>query len=105
MSFLNQTETPKAAKLDNVTAVEGADATFNLKITGGKPKPQVKWFIEEEEIITVSNEQYEVTEEEDSFTLTIKSVKTDNSGNYYAQLINETGSFNSNKATLTVNSM
>ncbi len=76
-----------------------------MKVIGGKPKPQVKWFIEEEEIITVTNEQYEITEEEDSFTLLIKSVKIENSGNYYAQLINETGSFNSNKATLTVNSM
>ena len=87
-----------------MTAVEGSDATFYLKITGGKPKPQIKWFIEEEEIITVTNEQYEVTEEEDFFTLIIKSVKLENTGNYYAQLINETGSFNTNKATLTVNS-
>ena len=98
-------EIPKAGKLENVTAVEGSDASFNLKITGGKPKPQVKWFIEEEEIITINNEQYEVTEIEETVILTIKNVKTENTGNYYAILINEAGSVSSNKAQLIVNSM
>ena len=97
-------ESPKAGKLENVTAIEGTDANFNLKITGGKPRPQIKWFIEEEEIITSSNEQYEITEQEDTFILIIKSVKMENSGNYYAQLINETGLVSSNKAQLIVNS-
>ena len=96
-------ELPKSSKLENVTATEGTDATFNLKITGGKPKPQIKWFIEEEEIITIENEMYEVTEVEETVTLTVKNVKTENQGNYYAQLINDAGTTNSNKATLTVN--
>lgn len=46
---------------------------------------------------------YEVTEVEEIVTLTVKNVKTENQGNYYAQLINDAGTTNSNKATLTVN--
>ena len=102
--YNSNVEIPKAGKLENVTATEGTDATFNLKITGGKPKPSVKWFIEETEIITVENETYEVTETEEVVSLTVKNVKTEHSGNYYAQLVNEAGSFESNKASLTVNS-
>ncbi len=98
-------ENPKSGKLENVTATEGNDATFNLKITGGKPKPQIKWFIEEEEIITISNETYEVTEIDETVSLTIKNVKTENAGNYYAHLYNEAGTYNTNKAQLIVNRM
>ena len=47
---------------------------------------------------------YEVTEVVETVTLTVKNVKTENQGNYYAQLINDAGTTNSNKATLTVNS-
>jgi hypothetical protein len=42
---------------------------------------------------------------EDTVTLVIKSAKPEHSGNYYAQLTNEAGQINSNKASLTVNSM
>jgi hypothetical protein len=101
--------TPTAGKLANITVNEGADALFNLKITGGRPKPYVKWFlegVEENQEITVhTGEQYElVQEEDDSFTLKIKSVKIADSRSYYAQLINTAGSLSSNKATLTINS-
>ncbi len=104
---LNIIEQPKiSGKLENVTANEGSDARFNIKMAAGKPKPKVKWFIEEEEIITTTvDETYEVTETEDVFTLIIKSVKPENSGSYSAQLYNEAGSVTSNKAQLIVNSM
>ncbi len=74
-----------------------------VKIAGGKPKPSVKWFKEEEEIVTTV-ETYEVVEFEDTVTLIIKSAKPENSGNYYAQLVNEAGQATTNKAQLTVNS-
>ena len=32
---------------------------------------------------------YEVTEEEETVKLTVKNVKSENQGNYYAQLVNE----------------
>lgn len=74
-----------------------------MKIAGGKPKPTIKWFKEEEEIITTV-ETYEVVEIEDTVTLIIKSAKPENAGNYFAQLINEAGTINTNKAQLIVNS-
>ena len=99
-------ETPKiAGKLENVTVNEGQEAKFTIKIAGGKPKPTVKWFKEEEEIVVTTVETYEIVEVEDTVTLIIKSAKPDNSGNYYVQLVNEAGQISSNKASLTVNSM
>jgi hypothetical protein len=90
--------------LDNVTANEGKEAKFIVKFTGGKPKSIAKWFKEEEEIVTTTEETYEIIETEDSVQFIIKSVKPENTGNYYAQLINEAGLVNSNKAQLIVNS-
>jgi hypothetical protein len=91
-------------KLENITVNEGQEAKFVVKFSG-KPKPSVKWFKEEEEIITTVEEIYEVIETEDTVQFIIKSVKPENSGNYFAKLINEAGSANSNKAQLLVNSM
>ncbi len=98
-------ELPKIlGKLENITVNEGQEAKFVVKFSG-KPKPSVKWFKEEEEIITTVEEIYEVIETEDTVQFIIKSVKPENSGNYFAKLINEAGSANSNKAQLLVNSM
>ncbi len=97
-------ETPKVSgKLENVTVAEGQEAKFTVKVAGGKPKPTIKWFKEEEEI-TTTIETYEVVEIEDTVTLIIKSAKPENSGNYYAQLLNEAGTISTNKAQLIVNS-
>lgn len=96
-------ETPKiSGKLENVTVAEGQEAKFVVKIAGGKPKPAIKWFREEEEI-TTTVETYEVVEIEDTVTLIIKSAKPENAGNYFAQLINEAGTISTNKAQLIVN--
>lgn len=92
-----------SGKLENVTVNETQEAKFTVKISGGKPKPKVKWFREEEEIIIESTEIYEVIEEEDTVTLIIKSAKPEHSGNYFAQLYNDAGQLNSNKAQLIVN--
>lgn len=91
--------------MENVTVSEGQEARFTLKIAGGKPKPSVKWFKEEEEIVTTTVEIYEVVEVEDTVTLIIKSAKPENAGNYYAQLVNDAGQISSNKALLVVNSL
>jgi len=87
-------------KLDNLTVNESQEAKFTVKFTG-KPKPTIKWFKEEQEIIIT--ESYEIVETEDTYTLIIKSAKPENSGNYSAQISNETGTATSNKAVLTVN--
>lgn len=81
---------------------EGQRAKFTLKVTG-KPKPSVKWFREEEEI-TITEEEFEIIETEDSIQFTIKSAKPENSGLYYAEFTNDAGKVLSNKAQLIVNS-
>lgn len=86
-----------------MTVAEGQEAKFVVKIAGGKPKPTIKWFKEEEEI-TTTVEIYEVVEIEDTVTLIIKSAKPEDAGNYYAQLLNEAGTISTNKAQLIVNS-
>ena len=95
---------PKVSgKLENLTVNEGQEAKFVVKFTG-KPKPTVKWFKEEEEVVETTEETFEFIESEDSVQFVIKSVKPGNSGSYYAKLINEAGQINSNKAQLVVNS-
>jgi hypothetical protein len=101
---LDVLDVPKAlSKLENVTVKEGEPATFSLKVSG-KPKPTIKWFRDEEEI--VSNEFYEIVEiSESETTLTIKSCNsTEHSGNYYAKIVNEFGESVTSKATLAINS-
>ena len=44
-------------------------------------------------------------ESDDFITLIIKNVKPKNSGNYFAQLVNDAGQLSTNKAQLIVNSM
>ena len=64
----------------------------------------MKWFYEEEEIVTETTEFYEVIETDDIITLIVKNVKPMNSGNYHALLVNDAGQLSTNKAQLTVNS-
>lgn len=101
---LDVLEAPRIlTKLENTTVNEGESAKFILKATA-KPKPEIKWFRDEEEIVV--SESYEITEvSEEEIVLEIKSCKSpDHSGNYYAKVINEFGEVVTNKATLTINS-
>lgn len=90
-------------KLDNLTVNEGEVASFIVKFIG-KPKPTVKWFKDEVEIqIDETIEIVENVENEISFT--IKASKSqENSGIYFAKVVNEFGEVSTNKATLTINS-
>lgn len=90
-------------KLDNLTVNEGQEAKFTVKFAG-KPKPSVKWFKDEVEVV-IEQESIEVTETaEDEVTFVIKACKSlENSGVYFAKVSNEFGEASTNKATLTVN--
>ena len=90
-------------KLDNVTVTEGEPAKFNIKFSG-KPKPLVKWFKDEMEILI--DESFEIIENiEDEITFYIKTCKsTEHSGTYCAKVMNEFGEITSNKANLIINS-
>ena len=70
----------------------------------GRPRPNVKWYSEEEEIILTTSKFYELIEMEDTVTFIIKSIQATQSGNYYALLKNEVGSTKTNKINITVNS-
>lgn len=101
---LDVLDVPRALnKLENATVKEGESAKFTVKFSG-KPRPQVKWFRDEEEI--VQSESFEIVESsEDEITLTIVSAKSaEHTGNYYAKISNEFGEAVSNKAALTINS-
>ena len=86
-----------------MTVNEGEAASFIVKFIG-KPKPTVKWFKDEVEIqIDETIEIVENAENEISFT--IKASKSqENSGVYFAKVVNEFGEVSTNKATLTINS-
>lgn len=90
-------------KLENLTVNEGEQAKFIVKFSG-KPKPTVKWFKDEVEIVI--DESIELNESaEDEITFIIKICKSaENLGTYYAKASNEFGEVVSNKATLTINS-
>ena len=89
-------------KLENVTVNEGESAKFTIKFSG-KPKPTVKWFKDDVEIVI--DETIEIVETEEEVTFIIKSCKSaENSGNYSVKVINEFGEIASNKAILTINS-
>lgn len=89
-------------KLENITVNEGESAKFTIKFSG-KPRPAVKWFKDDVEIVI--DETIEIIETEEEVTFIIKSCKSvENSGNYSVKVINEFGEIASNKALLTINS-
>lgn len=97
-------EIPKViGKLENLLVNENEDAKISVKFAG-RPRPNLKWFREEEEIILTTSKFYELIEMEDTVTLIIKSIQATQSGNYYALLKNEVGSSKTNKINITVNS-
>ena len=100
---LDVLEGPKVLnKLENVAVNEGEQAKYVIKLSG-KPKPSVKWFRDEEEII--SSEEYEIIESEEESVLIIKICKSpNNNGNYYAKIANEFGEVVTNKSAITINS-
>lgn len=101
---LDVLDSPKlAGKLENVTINEGETAKFSLKISG-KPRPSVKWFKDDVEL--VADEQIEMVDvNEEEVALIIKLCKSpENMGNYSAKIINEFGEVATNKALLTINS-
>lgn len=81
---------------------EGSDAKFIMRVVG-KPKPTIRWFKEEVEIDANNIDLYEIVESDESVTFIIKKVKIENSGNYHAKIVNETGATKTNNSQLAVN--
>lgn len=90
-------------KLENIAATEGNEARFLLRLSGGKPRPTVKWFHNEEEVLIIESENlYEIIQTDEAIEFVIKNVKSENSGTYYAKVVNDAGQSVSNKAQLVV---
>ena len=96
------TEPPKITNLnEEVSAIEGEPVKFIIQITGGKPKPIVKWFYNEEEINT-QLDSYDYLQVENTHIFVIKASNLSHSGIYYANVSNEAGCVISNKSKLEI---
>lgn len=79
-----------------------ADEPIRLSIQAAGTKPQVKWYKDGEEIIETVEEEYEIIEEEETYTLLIKRAKPKDSGEYQAVVTNDVGQVKSKKIKVQV---
>ncbi|XP_023224402.1 muscle M-line assembly protein unc-89-like [Centruroides sculpturatus] len=76
--------------LKDVTAVNGEDAKFTVKLKG-KPKPTIKWTKDDAEL-TIDNKKVKVIEEaSETYTLVLKEVNSKDSGTYSCEISNKSG--------------
>ena len=73
-----------------------------LTIQVGGTKPKVKWFKNGEEIVQTVEENYEIVEEEETYTLLIKNAKPKHTGDYQAVVSNDVGQVKSKKVNVQV---
>lgn len=84
----------------DITAIAGE--TVRLTINAGGTKPKVKWYKDGEEIVETVEEDYEIIEEEETYTLLIKNSKPKDSGEYQAVITNDVGQVKSKKVKVQV---
>lgn len=82
--------------------VAQADEPIRLTIQASGTKPQCKWYKNDEEIIQTDEEEYELIEEEETYTLLIKRAQPKDSGDYQAVLTNDAGQVKSKKVKVNV---
>ncbi|RWS07258.1 muscle M-line assembly protein unc-89-like protein, partial [Dinothrombium tinctorium] len=86
-------------QMSDLEVSEGASAMLEAKVTG-YPKPKITWLRENEEIIADERHKF-LFEDQESYTLVVKSVKTEDSGNYKLIAKNDLGEVETG-ANLTV---
>jgi hemicentin len=84
----------------DITAQIGETIPLTIKVSGTKPK--VKWYRNGEEVVETVEENYEIIEEEDTYTLLIKNAKPKNSAEYQAVISNDVGEVKSKKVKVQV---
>jgi len=84
----------------DITAQAGDKIPLTIHVGGTKPK--VKWYKDGEEIVETVEEDYEIVEEEETYTLLIKNAKPKNSGEYQAVITNDVGQVKSKKIKVQV---
>lgn len=97
---LNVEDMPKITnKLENKTVTENDEVQMFVQFIG-KPMPNCKWYLDEQEI---TSERIETVDSKS--TLILKECKASNdSGVYQAKVFNDHGEVTSNKGALTINS-
>ncbi|CAF4411465.1 unnamed protein product, partial [Rotaria socialis] len=79
-----------------------ADEPVALTIQAAGTKPKVKWYKDGEEIIETVEEEYEIIEEEETYTLLIKRAQPKDSGEYQAVITNDAGQVKSKKIKVQI---
>ena len=82
--------------------VAQAGDTIPLTIQAGGTKPKVKWYKNGEEVIETVEEEYQIIEEEETYTFLIKNAKPKDSAEYQAVITNDAGQVKSKKIKVQV---
>ncbi|CAF1655594.1 unnamed protein product, partial [Adineta ricciae] len=92
--------TLKADLGKDIVAQAGEPVSLSIKASG--TKPQVKWYKDGEEIIETVEEEYEMVEEEETYTLLMKRALPKDSGEYQAVITNDVGQVKSKKIKVQI---
>ena len=84
----------------DVVAQAGEPVLLSVQASG--TSPQCKWYKNDEEIIQTVEEEYEIIEEEETYTLLIKRAQPKDSGDYQAVLSNDAGQVKSKKVKVNI---
>jgi hemicentin len=84
----------------DIIAQTGETIPLTIKVSGTKPK--VKWYKNGEEVVQTVEENYEIIEGEETYTLLIKNAKPKNTGEYQAVVTNDVGQAKSKKIKVQV---
>lgn len=84
----------------DINAQVGDRIPLTIKVGGTKPK--VKWFKDGQEVVETVEEQFEIVEEEETYTLLIKNAKPKQSGEYQAVISNDVGEVKTKKIKVLV---
>lgn len=84
----------------DITAHAGDTIPLTIQASGTKPK--IKWYKNGEEIVETVEETFEIVEEEETYTLLIKSSKPQDSGEYQAVITNDVGQIKTKKIKVQV---
>lgn len=92
--------TLKSDLAKDIVAFAGEPVALTIQASGTKPK--VKWYKDGEEIVETVEEEYEIIEEEETYTLLIKRAQPKDSGDYQATITNDVGQIKSKKIKVQI---
>jgi hemicentin len=92
--------TLKSDLAKDIVTQAGEPVSLSIKASG--TKPQVKWYKDGEEIIKTVEEEYEIIEEEETYTLLMKRTQPKDSGEYQAVITNDVGQIKSKKIKVQI---